>query len=112
MTGRPRRPPVSVADLRAMVVAARPEVIAAGADTQLRMELSHELRSVLAALEPERPDLGPVRDHWKRVRSLLGPAAGAGRIALVTDLLMALLWADSAGPVSGGWPGAGPPRRT
>jgi hypothetical protein len=81
----------SVADLRQMIVSARPQIIEAGTDTQGRMELSHELRAILAALEPDRPDLVAVRDRWKRVRGLLGPAAGTGRVAQVTDLLIVLL---------------------
>ena len=55
------------------------------------MELALELRRIVAALEPARPDLTPVREHWKRVLSLLGPAAGTGRVAQITDLLILLL---------------------
>ena len=83
----------SVADLRQMIIAARPEIIEAGIGTQQRMELSHELRAILTALEPDRPDLVPVRERWKRVHGLLGPAAGTGRVAQVTDLLILLLHA-------------------
>jgi hypothetical protein len=86
-----RERPVSAADLRAMIAAARADIVTAGTDTQRRMELSHELRKTLAALEPADPDLGPVREHWKRVRELLGPASGHARIAQITDLLLVLL---------------------
>ena len=64
---------------------------AAGVGTQQRMELALELRRIVAALEPGRPDLTPVRERWKRVLSLLGPAAGTGRVAQITDLLILLL---------------------
>jgi len=85
----------SVADLRAMIVAARPEIVEAGTDTQRRMQLSYELRHILVALGPgPAPGLALVRDRWKRVRGLLGPAAGTGRVAQITDLLIVLLRAD------------------
>jgi hypothetical protein len=81
----------SVADLREMIIAARPGITAAGSDTARRMELAHELRKILTELEPGRPDLAPVRERWKRIRDLLGPAAGSGPVAQVTDLLILLL---------------------
>ena len=81
---------VTVAELRDMITAARPEILAAGARTARRMELFHELHTILAELSLEAPDLRPVRQHWKRVRHLLGPVAGSGRIAQVTEMLIAL----------------------
>jgi hypothetical protein len=81
----------SVADLREMIAAGRSEIVESGADTQQRMELALELRRIVAALEPARPDLTPVRERWKRVLGLLGPAAGTGRVAQITDLLILLL---------------------
>jgi hypothetical protein len=81
---------VTVAELRDMITAARPEILAAGARTARRMELFHELHAILVELSLEAPDLAPVRQHWKRVRHLLGPVAGSGRIAQVTEMLIAL----------------------
>ena len=81
----------SVADLREMIAAGRAEIVEAGVGTQQRMELALELRRIVAALEPGRPDLTPVRERWKRVLGLLGPAAGTGRVAQITDLLILLL---------------------
>jgi hypothetical protein len=81
---------VTVAELRDMITAARPEILAAGARTARRMELFHELHAIMVELSLEAPDLTPVRQHWKRVRHLLGPVAGSGRIAQVTEMLIAL----------------------
>lgn len=85
----------SVADLREMILAARPDIVEAGADIDRRMELSYEVRKILTELAAGSVDLLRVRDRWKRIRDLLGPVAGTNRIAQITDLLIALLAAPA-----------------
>ena len=84
----------SVTELREMITTARPEIVEAGAGTDQRMQLSHELRKILEALADDRPELGPVRERWKQVRRMLGPVAGTGRIPQVTELLITLYGTD------------------
>ena len=111
----------TVAELHELVIAARPEILAAGARTAQRMELFHELQAILAELSLDAPDLAPVRQRWKGVRHMLGPVAGSGRIAQVTETLIALFPSppfpssppdDRPGGVRRGGPDAGPPHRS
>lgn len=85
----------TVADLRAMLIAAQRQIVDAGATAQERTELAYELRKILQELEAETPDPAPVRGRWAQIRDALGPIAGSiAGIAQITDLIGALFRSD------------------
>lgn len=78
----------TVADLRAMLVAARQQILDASADAEERTELGYELRKILEELETETPDPAPVRSRWTQIQRVLGPVATASSsIATITELI-------------------------
>ncbi len=90
----PADEPVTVADLREMIAAARGDIVAAAATEEERVELAYELRRILEALEEEAPRPGPVRDRWSSVQGILGALSASGAIAAITDAVAALFGSD------------------
>jgi len=68
------RAPATVADLRAMIEAAR--------------------GPILEALEDDAPEPSPVRERWKSVQSVLGALASSGAITAITDVVTSLFGSD------------------
>lgn len=88
------RAPATVADLRAMIEAARGPILDAAATAEQRTEVAYELRKILEALEDDAPEPSPVRERWKSVQSVLGALASSGAITAITDVVTSLFGSD------------------
>jgi hypothetical protein len=81
----------SVADLRAALAAAAPEIIGRGRDEDEQAEIRHEVRKIEQELSAPEPDGAAVKTRWKSVLSVLGDAVTVSEhIARITDLVVGL----------------------
>src|SRR3954452_22941448 len=68
----------SVADLRAALMAAVPELVGAGRTEDDQADIRHEIRKIDQELGTPEPDGAAVRSRWKSVLATLGNAVAAG----------------------------------
>jgi len=84
-------PGSSVADLRAALAAAAPELVSLGETEEDQAGIRHEIRKIDQELDADEPDGAAVHTRWKSVLAVLGGATAAGeQVVKITELMRTL----------------------
>lgn len=91
--GLPQQPQPSLADLRAALAAARPQLLASAPTDEARSDVERRLRQLEEELDEDEPAGPVVQSRWAQITKLAGPLSASASIAQITDLIITIFGA-------------------